>query len=119
MSEPAVAATEPAAWLVTGDNPSLVAEAVSNLVNELVEGADRSLVLEDYGGEELDLGVVLDACATPPFLADRRVVVLRDAGDFPADQLQRLLPLPGGTAAHDQAGGGRGRHPAGQVRQRL
>ncbi len=104
-----MAAAEPSAWLVTGDNPSLVAEAVSNLVNQLVEGADRSLVLEDYGGEELDLGVVVAACATPPFLADRRVVVLRDAGDFPADQLQRLLPCLEGplpTTRLVVAGGG-------------
>ncbi len=93
------AAPERLAWLITGDNPSLVAEAVSNLVSQLVEGVDRSLVLEDYGGEDLDLGVVVDACATPPFLADRRVVVLRDAGSHTADQLQPLSayledPLP-------------------------
>jgi len=93
------AAPERLAWLITGDNPSLVAEAVSNLVSQLVEGVDRSLVLEDYSGEDLDLGVVVDACATPPFLADRRVVVLRDAGSHTADQLQPLSayledPLP-------------------------
>ena len=68
MSGEAVgAAPERLAWLITGDNPSLVAEAVSNLVSQLVEGVDRSLVLEDYSGEDLDLGVVVDACATPPF----------------------------------------------------
>jgi DNA polymerase-3 subunit delta len=94
---------------VTGDDASLVAEAVANLVNQLVEGAERSLVLEDYGGEDLELGVVVDACATPPFLADRRVVVLRDAGNFAADQLQRLVayledPLP--TTRLVVAGGG-------------
>ena len=100
MSSEAVgAASERLAWLITGDNPSLVAEAVSNLVSQLVEGVDRSLVLEDYSGEDLDLGVVVDACATPPFLADRRVVVLRDAGAHTADQLQPLSsyledPLP-------------------------
>jgi DNA polymerase-3 subunit delta len=110
MSGEAVApAPERWAWLVTGNNPSLVAEAVTNLVNQLVEGAQRSLVVEDYGGEELDLGVVVDACATPPFLADRRVVVLRDAGDFPADQLQRLVPCledPLPTTRLVVAGGG-------------
>ncbi len=109
MSGEAVTTAEASAWLVTGDNPSLVAEAVSNLVNRLVEGAERSLVLEDYGGEELDLGVVVDACSTPPFLADRRVVVLRGAGAFPVDQLLRLVgclegPLP--TTRLVVAGGG-------------
>jgi DNA polymerase-3 subunit delta len=90
---------EHSAWLVTGEDASLVAEAVANLVNQLVEGAERSLVLEDYSGEDLEVGVVVDACSTPPFLADRRVVVLRDAGRYGAEWLKRLesyleVPLP-------------------------
>ncbi len=110
MSGAAVAtAPERSAWLVTGDDTSLVAQAVSNLVNQLVEGAERALVLEDYGGEDMELGVVVDACTTPPFLADRRVVVLRDAGNFSVDQLQPLIsyledPLP--TTRLVVAGGG-------------
>ncbi len=96
------AAAQPAgrsAWLVTGEDPSLVAEAVAHLVNQLVEGSERALVVEDYGGEDLDVGVVIDACTTPPFLADRRVVVLRDAGLYGADRLAPLAsyledPLP-------------------------
>lgn len=72
---------------------------MSNLIGQLVEGVDRALVLEDFSGEDLDLGVVVDACATPPFLADRRVVVLRDAGAYTAEQLAPLTayledPLP-------------------------
>ena len=54
-------------------------------------GAERSLVLEDSSAEELDVAAVAAACQTPPFLADRRVVVLREAGRFNADQLQPLL----------------------------
>ncbi|MGA3219312.1 MAG: DNA polymerase III subunit delta [Acidimicrobiales bacterium] len=107
--EAAVPAPERSAWLVTGDDASLVAQAVSNLVNQLVQGAERALVLEDYGGEDTELGVVVDACTTPPFLADRRVVVLRDAGNFSVDQLQPLIsyledPLP--TTRLVVAGGG-------------
>jgi len=79
------------AWLVTGDDPALVAESVAGLLTELVGPAERSLVLEDFsGGEELDLGAVVDACRTPPFLADRRVVLVRDAGRFGWDQLEPL-----------------------------
>jgi len=79
------------AWLVTGDDPSLVTEAVGGLVGELVGPRERSLVLEDFSGEELELAGVADACRTPPFLADRRVVVVRDAGRFSAEQLQPLI----------------------------
>jgi len=97
------------AWLVTGSDPSLVSEALAGLVTELVGSADRSLVLEDFSGEDLELGAVADACRTPPFLSDRRVVIVRDAGRFNADQLQPLLaylddPMP--TTRLVVAGGG-------------
>jgi DNA polymerase-3 subunit delta len=82
------------AWLVTGDEPSLLAEAVGTLVRRLLGDADRSLALEDFGTEDDDETVVataVDACQTPAFLADRRVVVLRGAGRFNADQLAPLV----------------------------
>ncbi|MGH9106473.1 MAG: DNA polymerase III subunit delta [Acidimicrobiales bacterium] len=103
-----------AAWLVTGEDPSLVSQAVAELVARLVGDADRSLVLEDFSGEELQVGAVLDACRTPPFLADRRVIVVRDAGRWSADELAPLAsyleaPLP--TTKLVVAGGG-GQLPA-------
>jgi DNA polymerase-3 subunit delta len=103
-----------AAWLVTGEDPSLVAQAVSGLVSELVGPADRALVLEDFAGDQVDVGAVVNACRTPPFFADRRVVVVRDAGHFGADQLQVLLGYlqsPLATTKLVVAGGG-GQLPA-------
>jgi DNA polymerase III subunit delta len=106
---PASTAPVVSAWLVTGEDASLVTEVVGNLVSELVGKAERSLVLEDFSGEELELGAVVDACQTPPFLADRRVVVVRDAGRFTSDQLQPLLSYlerPLATTRLIVAGGG-------------
>jgi DNA polymerase-3 subunit delta len=100
-----------AAWLVTGEDPSLVGEEVSRLVSGLVGGAERSLVVEDHSGEEVDLAVVAAGCRTPPFLAERRVVVVRDAGRFSAEQVAPLIsyleegPLPT-TKLVVAAGGG-------------
>src|ERR1700677_649460 len=96
-------------WLVTGDDASLLNEAVSKLVGELVGKLDRSLVVEDFAGEDLDVAAVVDACRTPPLFTDRRVVVLREAGAFSSDQLQPLVsyleePLP--TTKLVVAGGG-------------
>jgi DNA polymerase III subunit delta len=87
------------AWLVTGEDPALVGEAVAGLIAQLVGASERSLVLEDFSGEEVDVAAMAGACRTPPFLGDRRVVVLREAGRFNFDQLQPLLsyleePLP-------------------------
>ncbi len=71
------------AYLVKGDDPSLVAQAAHGLTETLVGGSDPSLAVEEFGGpgaDDLDVGLVVDACTTPPFLVERRVVVVRDAG---------------------------------------
>jgi DNA polymerase-3 subunit delta len=91
-----------AAYLVRGDDPSLVAQEVRTLVADIVGDRDHSLVVEEIGGaagEELDVGAVVDAACTPPFLLDLRVVVLRDAGRLLTADVPRLIevvnePLP-------------------------
>lgn len=87
--------------LVRGDDPSLVAQAARALVDRLVGDRDPALVVEEHGtGEDVDVGALVDACTTPPFLVDRRVVVVRDAGRLHAADAARLddalrAPLPG------------------------
>jgi len=81
------------AYLVKGDDAALVAQATRSLLDELVGERDPALVVEEHGGssiDDLDAGVVVDACMTPPFLIDRRVVVVRDAGRLNADGGTRL-----------------------------
>jgi DNA polymerase III subunit delta len=104
-------AVEPSVWLVDGDDATLVAEAVKGVVDEHLGGEDRSLVVEDHGGDEVDLAAVADACRTPPFLATRRIVVLRDVGRWSTEDVTPLLayledPLPT-TVLILAAGGGR------------
>ena len=73
--------------MVKGDDPSLVAEAVRGLLAELVGDRPASMVVEEHGdpqADDLDAGPVLDALSTPPFLTDRRVVVVRGAGRLSA-----------------------------------
>lgn len=108
MSAPA---SERVVWLVDGDDATLVSEAVRALVDDLVGDADRTMAVEDHRGDEVDLAVVADACRTPPFLSDRRVVVVRDIGRWGTDELVPLLeylddPLDT-TALVLAAGGGR------------
>lgn len=78
-------------YLVQGDDPSLVSEEVRRLVTTLVGDQDHAMTVEEIGGDELDVGVVLDACLTPPFFTDRRVVVVREAGRFGDEAVQRLV----------------------------
>jgi DNA polymerase-3 subunit delta len=95
------------AWYVKGDDEALLRKRVSELVAELT---NDPFAVEDFGGDDYEIGAVLDACATPPFLGDRRVVVARDIGRFRAEELASLIswledPLPT-TALVVVAGGG-------------
>jgi DNA polymerase-3 subunit delta len=101
------------AYLVKGGDPSLVAQAAHALVEQLVAGGDPSMMVEEFGGpgvDQFDVGAVIDACTTPPFLVDRRVVLVREAGQVGATDAKRLVayladPLPT-TALVLVAGGG-------------
>ncbi len=93
------------AYLVRGDDASLVGQRTHDLLGVIVGENDAAMVVEELGGsaaDELDVGVVVDALTTPPFLTDRRIVVLRDAGRLVASDAARLVsclddPLPGVT----------------------
>ena len=82
---------------------------------------DLAMVVEELGGpaaDELDVGAVVDALTTPPFLTDRRIVVVRDAGRLVAADAARLVaclddPLPGVTLV---LGAGSGTIPAALVK---
>ena len=70
-----------------------MAQAAHALVEQLVDGGDPSMMVEEFGGpgvDQFDIGVVIDACTTPPFLVDRRVVVVREAGQIGAADAKRL-----------------------------
>jgi len=84
-------AVAPSAHLVRGDDPSLVAQAARSLIARLVGDLDAALVVEEHGGADvIDVGPVIDACTTPPFLADLRVVVVREAGRLGAGDAARI-----------------------------
>jgi DNA polymerase-3 subunit delta len=97
-----MSAAQAGSYLVKGDDASLVAQEVRTLLAEVVGDRDHSLVVEEVGGaagEDINVGAVVDACLTPPFLIDRRVVVVRDAGRLLTADVPRLVevvqdPLP-------------------------
>lgn len=80
-----------ATHLLTGDDEGILRTAVHDLVDELVGDSDRTMMVDDFEGEEYELRAVVDAAQTPPFLTDKRVVVARDLGRFTADDLAPLL----------------------------
>lgn len=97
--------------LITGDDESLLMSAISDLVKELVGDGDRSLMVDDFDGEEYELRSVVDAAQTAPFLTDTRVVVARGMGRFVVSDIAPLVaylsdPLPS-TELVLVGGGGR------------
>ncbi len=108
-------------YLVRGDDASLVGQQLHDLLGGLAGGNDLSMVVEELSGsvtDDLDVGAVVDALTTPPFLTDRRIVVVRDAGRLVAADAARLVacledPLPGVTLV---LGAGSGTIPAALVK---
>lgn len=78
---------------VRGDDPAVLAQEARGLIARLVGERDPAVVVEEHGaagGDELDVARLVDAVTTPPFLVDRRVVVLREAGRLSAADAERL-----------------------------
>lgn len=86
-------------YLLKGDDPVLLEDAALELVHALVGGEDRTLVVEELGAERYEsdsgdyqIGPLVDAAQTPPFLTARRVVLGREAGVFAKqDQVAALV----------------------------
>ncbi len=93
------------AVLVQGDDPSLLSRALSSLVDGLATGdGSGPTPVEEYGepgrgepraDEPSPVALALAACRTPPFLAPRRVVVLRDAAALDAAQVKAVVEYLG------------------------
>ncbi len=83
-----------AVYLVRASDPSLVSQALDRLLEEF---ASERLAgaLEEHGpvarDEALPIAAVLDACRTPPFLADSRLVVLRSTRELRGDEAAALV----------------------------
>lgn len=92
-----------------GDEEFQKAQSLRRLLDALLPpDVDRSMALSEYDGSQSEdqggpsLAAVMDDLATLPFLADRRVVLIRDADKFISahrDPLERYLqsPAPTGT----------------------
>ena len=96
--------------LVTGSDPILVADAVRAAVDAAVGDGDRTEMVHELSGEDYPASAVVDAANTPPFLADRRIVVARGAERLDADAVGLIAayladPLPTTALVIEWAGG--------------
>lgn len=99
------------AYLITGDDESLLLTAIGELIRQLVGDGDRTLMVDDFDGDDFEMRAVVDAAQTPPFLTESRVVVARGIGRFNTEDVAPMVaylgdPLPS-TELVLVAGGGR------------
>lgn len=76
--------------LVTGSDDVLLADGARELVHRLVGDADPNEVLDEFSGDDYELGDVLLAASTVSMFGSR-VVVARNAGRFTTAELAPLL----------------------------
>lgn len=100
--------TQHPVYLVKGDDPALVDQALDRLVGELLGGRPRDLSLEEIA---LDAGAgsIVDACQTTVFLSDLRIVLARQVGRFKTPDVGVVVdylrsPMP--TTVLVMSGGG-------------
>jgi DNA polymerase-3 subunit delta len=88
--------------LVTGSDPVLRDDAVTSLVDELLDGDDRSLTVEEFAipgrgdddevlGRDSVVGAILNAASSPPFMTSRRIVIVREIGNLRAADAAPLV----------------------------
>jgi len=78
--------------LLKGADPVLLGDAASDAVRRLVGDRDRTEVLEEFRGDDYDLGAVVLAATTVSMFGDR-VVVARNLGRFAAADVEGLAEL--------------------------
>ena len=88
------------AYLIRGDDPTLVGNALKDLTEQLLKGESRDLAIEEVNevnhrdeSGDYSLDSLLTAAQTIPFLTDSRVVVGRHMGAFSKKQM--IEPLLG------------------------
>ena len=87
-------------YVVVGDDPYLVGRQVERLLDGWLAPDERALCLHQPDPDKVGVAEVLDELRTLPFLAPRRVVVLRDADAFVSahrQALERYLEEPSAT----------------------
>ena len=91
---------------VVGTDATMVYDAVHNVIADALGDLDPSFALQDFtakdvtsaGGESV-APRVLEALNTPPFLVERRVVVVRDAQSLSPTRSPTLLDVDGRARA--------------------
>lgn len=87
-------------YVIAGKDESLVGTRAQELVDELLDAEQRMTAMLSVDGDEVVVSDVLDELRTVPFLADKRVVLVKNADGFVSknrDILERYFEKPAST----------------------
>lgn len=79
-------------YYLYGDEPYLISRAAALFQEKLVSPDFRDFNLSVFYGNECKGGEIIEAAQTLPFFTDRRLVLVRRAGDLPAAAYDLLVP---------------------------
>ena len=77
-------------YVISGKDKFLVSKSCGDLIDKLLPPDKRPLALYQPEEDKAELAEVLDELRTVPFLAERRVVLITNAGKFISDNRQSL-----------------------------
>jgi DNA polymerase-3 subunit delta len=77
-------------YIIFGKEDGLVALELENLINKLLTTEEKLTALLSFDGSKATISDVLDELRTLPFLAQKRVVVIKNADKFISDNRQVL-----------------------------
>lgn len=87
-------------YVIAGKDESLVGTRAQELVDELLDAEQRMTAMLSVDGDEAVVSDVLDELRTVPFLADKRVVLVKNADGFVSKNreiLERYFEKPAST----------------------
>ena len=80
-------------YLFYGPDEFTLERVLSRIREEFIPGSSRDFNLEIcYGGEDTDPYDIINRAKTMPFLASRRLIIVRRTEKFTTDQLDKFLP---------------------------
>ncbi|WP_429885452.1 DNA polymerase III subunit delta [Geoalkalibacter halelectricus] len=82
----------PSLLFLHGEETYLLDRAYHDLVEKVLDPADRDFNLSVFTGREASVETILDACRTLPVFAPRRLVAVKDAHLLKTEDLSRFLP---------------------------
>jgi DNA polymerase III subunit delta len=78
------------AYYLHGDDEFLKEEALRHLIDAAADPATRDFNLDQRKGADVDAAALASLLATPPMMAERRVIVIRDAPALRKDAAETL-----------------------------